>query len=110
MNDEERTYFLEQTLRFSGEFTDLTNLMFARLPRDMGVHTARMILVNAHAIAFASLLGDYCHQTAGGDLKELTDAIYRDHQKLMEELLAKHSKKMSFSIKIENPNKEKQNG
>ena len=110
MNDEERTYFLEQVLQFAGEFNDLTNEMFRRLPRDMGLHTARMILVNAHSIAFAGLLGDYCHQTAGGDLKELTDKIYHDQQKLMEELLAKHSKKMSFSIKIENPWKEKGNG
>ena len=110
MNDEEQKYFLEQTLKFSGELTDLTNLMLGRLPRDMGIHTARMILVNAHCLAFASLLGNYCHLTAGGDLHQLTETIYHDHQKILEDLLAKHSKKMSFSLKIENPKKEKGNG
>jgi hypothetical protein len=97
--DEEK-YFLEKTLEFSSVFNDLANVLLLKLPREMNLNTARMILINAYAIAFSGLLGSYCHPAVGGDLKELSEKIYYDHQRLTEELLAKHSKRTAFSIKL----------
>lgn len=110
MNDETKRYFEEIARRYADKVQKQSAEVYKEIAHEIGsAYDAHTMLINAFSIAYANCLAIYCHRHVGGDLQNLADTIYTEFQFLVKDLLAKHSGKVSFAIRV-TPEDEKKEG
>lgn len=107
MEDEEKRRFEEMVHKYSDKINKFSAQIYTEINGEMDdPYGAQTMLLNAFSIAYARCLSVYCYRHVGGSLQALSDKVYTEFQLIVKDLLAKHSGKMSFAIRID-PNEGK---
>lgn len=113
MEEEEKRRFEEAVHKYSDKINKFSAQIYTEITEEMGdPYSAQTMLINAFSISYARCISVYCHRHVGGDLQGLSDRVYSEFQFLVKDLLAKHSGKLSFAIRIDpkEPGKEENGG
>lgn len=113
MEEEEKRRFEEMVHKYSDKINKFSAQIYTEINEEMNdPYGAQTMLINAFSIAYARCISVYCYRHVGGSLQTLSDKVYSEFQFLVKDLLAKHSGKLSFAIRID-PNekgKKEENG
>lgn len=104
MEEAEKRRFEEMAHRFSDKISKFSAQIYTEINEEMDdPYGAQTMLINAFSIAYARCIAVYCYRHVGGELQALSDKVYTDFQFLVKDLLAKHSGKLSFAIRLDPP-------
>jgi hypothetical protein len=102
VEEADKRLFEELAHKYSEKISKFSAEIYTEITEEMGdPYSAQTALINAFSIAYARCVAVYCYRHVGGDLQDLSNKVYTDFQFLVKDLLAKHSGKMSFAIRID---------